>query len=226
MRPVDALTRITVQLESLFALLGPVASGFARVAGLEQPLRADLIDLRGAIADVVQSPGPVLGAGVIVTPGILADARHWMEWWWAVPHRDPEALRVNLEPTAPDFFDYTSAEWYAIPERTGNRHVAGPYVDYVCRTEYAFTLAQPVRVSGSFVGVAALDISASRFERHVLPALSSLPSAATLVNAAGRVIASTSPHVWPGQRVPASAGERHCEGSVFGWQIFGAADPG
>lgn len=220
-KALSRLEQITTELEDLFALLRPVANGFARIAALKQPVREDLIDLRGAIADVVESPGPIAGAGVIVAPGILADAPHWMEWWWAVPHRDPEALRVNLEPTAPDFFDYTSAEWYSIPERTGFRHVAGPYVDYVCRTDYAFTLAQPVCAVGTFVGVAALDITASRLERRVLPLLSSLPGPATLVNAAGRVIASTSPSVWPGQRVPASAGEPLGEASVFGWQLVG-----
>ncbi|HEY5222297.1 MAG TPA: cache domain-containing protein [Microbacteriaceae bacterium] len=225
-KALDAMRQITTELEDLFALLQPVASGFARVAGLGRPVREDLIDLRGAISDVVERPGPIAGAGVIVAPGILVDSPYWMEWWWAVPHRDPEALRVNVEPTAPDFFDYTSADWYAIPERTGTRYVAGPYVDYVCRTEYAITLARPVRAAGAFVGVAALDIAASRFERRVLPVLSSLPNAVTLVNAAGRVIVSTAPTVWPGERVPASAGEPLGEASVFGWQLIGSPDVG
>lgn len=213
---------ITTQLEELFALLGPVAGGFARVAGLEQPAREDLIDFRGAIADVIARPGLVGGAGVIVAPGLLVDAPYWMEWWWAVPQRDPEALRVNLEPSAPDFFDYTTAEWYTTPERTGSRHIAGPYVDYVCRNDYALTLAQPVRAGGRFVGVAALDITASRLEQRALPMLASLADPATLVNAEGRVIASTSQAVWPGQRIPASAGEPLGEPSAFGWHIIGS----
>jgi hypothetical protein len=214
------LGQITTKLESLFALLGPVVSGFERMAALEQPAREDMIDLRGAIADVIAGPGLVNGSGVIVAPGLLSDAPYWMEWWWATP-KEPEALRLNLEPSAPDFFDYTTAEWYAMPEHTGARHIAGPYVDYACRNDYALTLAQPVGVAGRFVGVAALDITASSLEYWVLPMLASLAGTTTLVNAAGRVIVSTSAAIWPGQRVATSTGEPLGEPSRFGWQLFG-----
>jgi hypothetical protein len=217
-RADDVLAGITNELDALFAMLGPVASGFARVAGLEQPAHEDLIDFRGAISDVISTPGLIGGAGVIIAPGLLVNAEYWMEWWWAVPDHDPEALRVNLEPSAPDFFDYTTADWYATPERTGTRHVAGPYVDYVCTNEYAMTLAQPVRAAGRFVGVAALDVPVAGFETRVLPALRALGSPATLANAAGRVIASTAAAVWPGQRVP--AGEPSSNPSSFGWRIY------
>lgn len=219
-----ALNQITAELDDLFEMLGPVASGFARVAGLEQPIHEDLIDFRGAISDVISTAGLIGGAGVIVAPGVLQDAQYWMEWWWAVPDHDPEALRVNLEPRAPDFFDYTTADWYVTPEQTGTRHVAGPYVDYVCTNEYAMTLAQPVRAAGRFVGVAALDVRVSGFERRTLPVLRSLPGSATLVNASGRVIVSTTSAVWPGQRVPAAAGKPLGDPSAFGWQIFGQPD--
>lgn len=217
------LGQITTKLENLFAVLEPVASGFERMAALEQPAREDLIDLRGAIADVIARPGLVNGAGVIVAPGLLADAPYWMEWWWATP-KEPEALRLNLEPSAPDFFDYTTAEWYAIPKRTGAKHIAGPYVDYACRNDYALTLARPVRAAGRFVGVAALDITASCLEHWIFPMLTSLAGRTTLVNAAGRVIVSTSAAVWPGQRVSTAAGEPLGEPSVFGWQLLGSAD--
>lgn len=212
-----ALASITRQLDELFAKIGPVASGFARVAGLSQPAREDLIDFRGEIADVIVAPGLISGAGVIVAPGVLTNAPFWMEWWWAVPDRDPETLRVNLEPAAPDFFDYTTADWYVTPERTGKRHIAGPYVDYVCSNEYAMTFAQPVRAGGKFVGVAALDVTVAGFEALALPALESLGEPATLVNGAGRVITSTSPDVWPGQRLEEFESS---EASPYGWRIL------
>lgn len=214
----DALARISSDLEQLFDLLEPIATGFARIAGLEQPVLEDLIDCRGAISDVISTPGLIGGAGVIVAPGLLTNAEYWMEWWWAVPDRDPEALRANLEPSAPDFFDYTTADWYVTPERTGARHIAGPYVDYVCTNEYAITLAQPIRARGRFVGVAALDVPVTGFEAHVLPALRSLGPDATLVNATGRVIASTSNTMWPGQRLDISD-EPTIEDSPYGWRI-------
>lgn len=217
------LGQITHELENLLALLGPIASGFERLAALQQPGREDLIDLRGAIADVISRPGPVSGAGVIVSPGILADAPYWMEWWWATPKGDPEALRLNLEPSAPDFFDYTTAEWYVRPEQSGTSYIAGPYVDYSCRNDYALTLSQPVHAGGRFVGVAALDIAVTRFEHWLLPLLSRLDGPATLVNAVGRVIMSTSPTAWPGQRASESTGAPLTNPSVFGWRLVGLA---
>lgn len=215
--PADALAAITTNLDELFAKLGPVAAGFARVAGLSQPGREDLIDFRGEIADVIATPGLISGAGVIVAPDLLTNAQYWMEWWWAVPDRDPETLRVNLEPSAPDFFDYTTADWYVTPERTGKRHIAGPYVDYVCSNEYAMTFAQPVRAGGKFVGVAALDVTVAGFEALALPALEALGEPATLVNGSGRVITSTSSDVWPGQRLADQ--DAAGEASPFGWRI-------
>ena len=49
----------------------------------------------------------VAGAGLITVPGTLSDTRYWLEWWWTRASGIPEALRVNLDPAAPDFFDYT-----------------------------------------------------------------------------------------------------------------------
>lgn len=217
------LGQITQELENLFAVLEPIASGFERMAALPEPGREDLIDLRGAIADVISRPDLISGAGVIVSPGVLADAPYWMEWWWATAKGDPEALRLNLEPSAPDFFDYTTAEWYAMPQQTGTRYIAGPYVDYSCRNDYALTLAQPVQANGRFVGVAALDVTATRLEHWLLPQLAPLGGPTTLVNAAGRVIMSTSATAWPGQRASEPAGEPLTDPSIFGWHIVGLA---
>ncbi|HEX4721955.1 MAG TPA: hypothetical protein VH333_05540 [Pseudonocardiaceae bacterium] len=86
--------------------------------------------------------------------------------------------------------------------RTLARHVAGPYVDYACTTEYATTVAVPVHVDGVFLGVAAADVLVSRLEQRVLPALRRLGHSLALVNGAGRVIASASARYAPGHLVP------------------------
>jgi hypothetical protein len=218
----QALRQINSAVEKLFASLGPVAAGFGRVAGISgQVVREDLIDVRGAISDVLAvHAGIVAGCGVIPSPGLLADAPYWMEWFWAVPDREPEALRVNLEPLAPDFFDYTTADWFVTPERTRQPHIAGPYVDYVCTNEYATTLAVPVEARGEFVGIAALDVTVSAWERRILPALRSVGEPVTLTNASGRVIASTSALVSPGQRLDLD-GTANAGSTAFGWRLVG-----
>jgi hypothetical protein len=132
----------------------------------------------------------------------MREGRYWLDWWWNRPSGGPEALRVNLDPAAPDFFDYTSADWYVTPLRSSARHVAGPYVDYACTNEYALTVAVPVTVHDRFAGVAAADVLVSSLERQLLPALRTLSRPAVLLNAGGRVIASSSAEFASGMRVP------------------------
>ena len=194
------LRKVAGEYERIFEALAPLAAAFAASRAVA---RDDLIPLRQNVVDLLAAHrGLVAGAGVIVAPGRLADAHYWMSWWWTRPSGTPEALRVNLDPTAPDFFDYPTADWYRTPERTLARHVAGPYVDYACTTEYATTVSVPVHVNGVFLGVAAADVLVSRLEQRVLPALRRLGHSVALVNGAGRVIASASARYAPGHLVP------------------------
>jgi hypothetical protein len=180
----------------------------ARANAVNAPLhRSDLAPLHEVIFDLLAKHRDlVAGAGVIVAPDLLRDAPRWLEWWWTTAAGTPEALRVNLDPDAPDFFDYTTADWYATPERTLTRQAAGPYVDYACTGEYAITLSAPVTSDDRLLGVAAADILVSSVERRVLPALMSLAHPVALANVDGRVIASNSPHWTPGLRIAVDGG--------------------
>ncbi len=186
----------------------------------------DLATLRGTIfAVLAEHHGLVAGAGVITAPALLADADYWLEWWWTRPSGGHEALRVNLDPTAPDFFEYTTADWYATPLRTATRHVSGPYVDYACTTEYATTVAIPVHADGAFLGVAAADVLVSHLEQRVLPALRRLGHSLALVNAAGRVLVSASPRYAPGELVPLADADPVALGGpplAVDWQLVDA----
>ena len=191
----------------VFADLDALAEQTRKIAATSRTLvRDDLVPLREGIFDILaRHRGLVAGTGIVTAPGLLADAPRWLEWWWMKSSGSPEELRVNLDPAAPDFFDYTRADWYATPERVGERHVAGPYVDYACTNDYAVTLSTPIRRGKRMVGVAAADVLVSSLERHVLPVLSGFDRAVALANADGRVIASNSPTWAPGYRVPTAA---------------------
>ena len=165
----------------------------------------DLEALRPAIFGLLsEHSGLVTGAGVITSPGLLADRPHWLEWWWTRDGGAPEALRVNLDPTAPDFYDYTTADWYATPKETSEPRMAGPYVDYFCTNQYTITFSRPVYAGDRMLGVAAADVLVASLEKRVLPALTALGRPAALTSADGRVIASTSEAVIPGQRLTLS----------------------
>jgi len=200
----EVLNRTTAQFEQIFVSLEPLAAAFAELAGDVDKTRPEgLPKLREIIFEVLNTHhGLVTGAGAIAAPDTMPASRYWLEWWWTRTSGEPEALRVNLDPAAPDFFDYTSADWYLTPMRNSTRHVAGPYVDYACTNEFALTVAVPVTIHDRFVGVAAADVLVSSLERRLLPALRTLSEPAVLLNSGGRVIASSSPRFASGMRVP------------------------
>ncbi len=223
-RPVprvrDVLGDVVAELEQVYDALDTLAAEFTGIAGAAPVARDELAPLRPAIfAVLAEHRGLVAGAGVITAPDLLRDAPRWLEWWWAPASGTPEALRVNLDPAAPDFFDYTTADWYAVPERTLARQLSGPYVDYLCTNEYTLTLSTPVRAGGRLLGMAAADVLVSTVERRVMPALTALPSPVVLSNADGRVIASNSPLWTPGLRVPPPAPRGDASSPLASWTL-------
>jgi hypothetical protein len=190
------------ELEQVFGVLDSLADQFRALCRPASPGRDDLALLRPTIFELLHAHrGLVAGAGIIIAPDLLRDAPRWLEWWFTNATGTPESLRINLDPAAPDFFDYTTADWYATPLRSMARRVAGPYVDYACTNEYAVTLSVPVPDGDDMLGVAAADVLVASLETRVLPALTELDHPVVLANADGRVIASNSPRWAPGMRV-------------------------
>jgi DNA-binding FadR family transcriptional regulator len=208
-----ALNRIGAELDDLFARLTDLGSRYAAL--LNGPVRHDDLDaLRPAILAILTDHADLAGgAGVITAPDVLSDASLWLEWWWTSPWAVPERLRVNLDPEAPDFYDYTTAVWYARALESGTPQAVGPYVDHFCTGDYTITLSVPVEANGHFVGVAAADILVSSLERQVVPAL----GAGALLGANGRVIASASADLPPGTLAPPDAVA--IPGLFPGWRI-------
>ena len=202
--PARLLAGITTRIEQVLASVGEVrdaALGLAAAAGAAGRclLSTDLEALQQPVAEVLtRHKGFAAGAGIVLAPGVLTDAARCLEWWWATPSGQPSKLHVDLDPQSPEFYDYTSLPWYREPERTGQRAVTGPYVDYICTREYTFTVSVPLLVDDRFAGVAGADILAEEVERLALPALASLPSPVALVSGTGRVIASNTTRAVPG----------------------------
>jgi len=199
---LDDLTGALDELDAIFGYLEPLAAQFAAVAADPSLARRALHPLRPVIQDLLeQHRGWLAGAGVICAPGLLRDVRHWMDWWFTGPDGTPNPLRVNLDEQSVEFFDYTEADWYAVPMRTGRAFAAGPYVDYLCTNEYSLTLAVPVRAGDTLVGVAAADILVATVEGHVIAPLRAVSPQAVLCTPAGRVVASATPEHAPGERI-------------------------
>jgi hypothetical protein len=179
--------------------LGAAMTAVAAEAGPRPLRRVDLAELRPLVAGVLgRHEGLIAGTGVVLAPGVLADAPRWIEWWWADEGGGISQLDVDLDPRSAEFYDYTTTEWYREPARAGKLWVAGPYVDYICTHKYTFTLSAPVLHAGRFLGVAGADILADRVERLVLPGLARLGRPAVLASGHGRVIASNTASAPPG----------------------------
>jgi hypothetical protein len=192
----------------------PVEQVFASVEGLRDKMlavaldvagagrrlqRGDLLGLRPAVDGLLaRHAGFVAGAGVVMAPGVLADASLWIEWWWPGDDAAVERLEVDLDPDSAEFYDYTTTEWYREPQHTGERHIAGPYVDYICTHEYTFTLSAPLLDGDRFLGVAGADILAARVEQLVGRSLAELPCVAALASGSGRIISSNTTELMPG----------------------------
>lgn len=158
-----------------------------------RPATVDLAALRPGLHLRLAGNELVSGVGFVAAPGLLTDVPAWLEWWQTGSEGDVRPLLLDLDAEHSAYADYTHWDWFALPRDTGERAVAGPYVDYLCSDEYSLTLSAPVEVAGRFAGVAAADVYLRHFEAAVMPMLRQLPGPARLVNARGRVAASTDP---------------------------------
>ncbi|WP_435058646.1 cache domain-containing protein [Streptomyces sp. bgisy060] len=197
--PVDVvIARVRDALEEVFTAVAETVADtdalLSEAFGADrEPAVADLEALRPGLHARLADHPLVSGVGFVAAPDLLADAPGWLEWWQRDPGGAVRPLLLDLDPEHSAYSDYTHWEWYTLPRETGCRAVAGPYVDYLCSDEYSLTLSAPVTRAGRFVGVAAADVYLRHFEAAVLPVLQRLPVPARLVNARGRVAASTDP---------------------------------
>lgn len=185
-------------LESVFDAVAATRTDtgelLARVAAEgRRPATVDLAALRPGLHLRLARNELVSGVGFVAAPGLLTDVPAWLEWWQSGSDGDVRPLLLDLDPEQSAYADYTHWDWFALPRDTGERAVAGPYVDYLCSDEYSLTLSAPVEMAGRFAGVAAADVYLRHFEAAVLPMLRRLPGPAHLVNARGRVTASADP---------------------------------
>jgi DNA-binding FadR family transcriptional regulator len=171
-----------------------------------------------AAAELRDSAPGVVGAGFVTVPGLLPDAP-WHQAWWIAPdgdplvHRNPPHQLAVVEDPASEFFrDYTRLEWWRGAASGAKRHVAGPYVDYLCTDEYILTLTMPVTAAAlgthsraaEMVGVAGADVSVAALERLLLGSMTAIGRRCSLVNSESRVIVATDAALAPGELLPDS----------------------
>ena len=216
----------------------------AVVAGPVERVFDTVAEIRAAAVDVARDPaddasGTVLadrvrellgsagqlavGLGLVVAPGPLRELQ--LRWWQTDPATGLlVALRPDLRPASLGFYDYTAADWFDVPRRTGARHVVGPYVDVHGTGRYLLTFTEPVIADREFLGVVGADVPVSRFESHLLRELGAVDEPFVLLDGEHRVVLSTSPRWLVGALTgPPSVPGAAIDGAPWHLHLAGAA---
>ena len=195
-----AMARIDGFFDGVFAPLDAWVPGLVdalrphRQAGLTgQQLAAVVESEAHRILDFGERP--IYGAGFCASDVLVTEGNP-LAWW-----QGPEKLLLASSTFGPGkaAIDLERLEWYRIPRETGERHCAGPFVDYLCSNEVTITSTVPVQVDGEFWGVVCADVLVGDIEEQLLERDLGLTDA-TLVNLSGRVVVSSSDEYETGDR--------------------------
>jgi hypothetical protein len=196
--------RVADVIDPVFAAIDDWRDEAERRLTAEAEPRAAVFDafVHDLVGGELERPGTLItGAGFVAAPGYLVDAPWHLAWWLSggSPFQSDGASGIRRldavsDPDAESFRDYTTLEWWRVPERTGSRHLTGPYVDYLCTDDYTVTITTPVRVDGEMVGLVGADVYVARLEQVLLPVLRDAGSTCTIVNASSRIVASSDTH--------------------------------
>ena len=194
-RPLDVL--VAEVIERVFATVEDLhretlACHEGALARGEALTEEDVHGLAPGIVARLREPDQVaVGLGLILEPGLLPTHPLRIEWWqWSTTLDEPVRMEFDLRPDSIGFYDYASTDWFAVPRRTRERHVVGPYVDVHGTDRYLLTLTVPIESGGEFLGVAGGDVPLTVFETTILSHTGDAEAA--VVNREGRVVLSTS----------------------------------
>lgn len=190
-------------ISALLEWVDPCAQSLAELlqSGSLTRQRLDAVVEPFALRTLALPDAPVYGAGFIAALDLVSDAHSHLAWWQGSDRRQ---LALASQSVNKEYIDYSELEWYRVPMSTGQPHVAGPYVDYLCSDEYTITIAVPARADGRLLGVAGLDLLVSEVERELTPRFAALGQQVTLTNGVGRVVVSTDPRCATGDSVRGS----------------------
>ena len=133
----------------------------------DAPTTRDVAAMQPRLVTALRNGGGLLkGAGVVLAPGLLMDARLWIDWWALDDTGAIGPAVFDFDEDSLDFYDYTGADWYLAPRNGARRSLVGPYVDFNGINDYIVTATVPVTVDDRFVGVAGADLSVDELERE------------------------------------------------------------
>ncbi|WP_353827055.1 cache domain-containing protein [Agromyces sp. SYSU T0242] len=202
---IDIADRIAATIDPVFAVIDGWRHDLAaHLDGVGEPRARELDPVVAELVGAeLERPGTLItGAGFVAAPGFLVDAPWHLAWWLSgastfrtdILGTGLRRLDAVSDPDSEAFRDYTTLEWWRVPERTHRRHLTGPYVDYLCTDDYTVTITSPIVQDGEMTGLVGTDVYVARLEQALVPVIRSADRTCTVVNASGRIVASTDLH--------------------------------
>lgn len=130
------------------------------------------------------------GLGYIAETDLVEGADSHFMLWWQVRGSGASRLRLNLDPSSPDHYDYQAMPWFRTAREERRRVVHGPYVDYSGSELFTLTVTAPVLDGDDFLGITGADLNFLELERQLVGVLRRAGTDACVVNDEGRVIAT------------------------------------
>lgn len=136
------------------------------------------------------------GAGFAsYTPPCTINTSYWTLEWWFKEGNTIQQSQLERNQDTRERLDFRFFDWFRGPAQDLRPRIEGPYVDYICNGAYTITVAHPVVLHGSFMGVAAVDVLVATLDRLLLPVLGNIGKPALILNRDARVITSTMPRI-------------------------------
>ncbi|SMY04259.1 hypothetical protein BSP239C_03774 [Brevibacterium sp. 239c] len=174
------------------------------IAAISADSRTLEAQMEKVVFDILNSTSKFAGAGIVsVHPTVLARSRSLL--WWVTQrengHVDPLPLDADLTELGTYQAGLEDIEWYRVPAATGRPHMTGPFVDYMCTDQFAFTFTVPLEISGEFYGVAGIDMTVRSLEEQIESLLEDLSPDAILLSNTDLVAISLDPQFATGSRL-------------------------
>lgn len=208
-KTIDQKSALTRVIESITAWQHDVPETIDRLAeaaidAISSDPRAVERQVEKVASDVLTATDRFAGAGIVsIHPSVTAQARSLM--WWVTQRTEGRSEPVPLDADLTELGTYQSGleeiEWYRVPAATRQPHMTGPFVDYMCTDQFAFTFTAPVEISGEFYGVAGIDMTVRSLESEIETLLEELSDEAVLLANHNLVAISLDPRFATGSRL-------------------------
>lgn len=134
---------------------------------------------------------PIVGLSTLTERGVLPNDYLRNDGWVRGAGGITQS-RHAMDPRRDDYYDYLDREYMANPREQGSACITGPFVDYGGTNDYTITVSSPIMHDSQFLGIVALDLLVSQFERGLAKTLARSMTPCAVVNEDSRVVVSNS----------------------------------